>query len=213
MFSNNIYYVYAYLRNKDSSLGKRGTPYYIGKGTGKRYKEPHGKIGVPSGEYIVILEDGLTEVGALALERRYIRWYGRADRGVGILHNMTDGGDGAPGTIRSRKTVEQIVIANKGKRRSLTQKICISEGCKEFWRSADGERLKSSIAERRTDEHKNAIGKAKRKEVRSPDGKIFESPIVAAQFYGITVGSIYAMIRRGVSRWEYTNKDGVAGPE
>jgi len=27
MFSNNIYYVYAYLRNKDSATAKAGTPY------------------------------------------------------------------------------------------------------------------------------------------------------------------------------------------
>jgi hypothetical protein len=213
MFSNNIYYVYAYLRNKDSNLGKRGTPYYIGKGTAKRFKENHGKIKVPSGDFLVILESGLTEVGALALERRYIRWYGRADLGEGILHNMTDGGDGAPGTIRSEQTVQSIVKANKGKRRSQAQKDRISKGCKDFWQSAVGAQIKKQTVLTRTDDHKRAIGKAKRKEVKTPDGKIFESPIVASEYYGVTVGSIYSLIRRGASGWEYTNKDGVAGPE
>jgi len=83
-------YLYAYLRED-------GTPYYIGKGTYRRaWEKGRGEIQLPSDRNrIVILEAGLNEVGALALERRYIRWYGRMDKNTGILRNMTDGGDGA----------------------------------------------------------------------------------------------------------------------
>lgn len=31
MTSTNIYYVYAYIRSKDSETARAGTPYYIGK--------------------------------------------------------------------------------------------------------------------------------------------------------------------------------------
>lgn len=93
-----IYYVYAYLRSKDSKTAKAGTPYYIGKGKDKRaWDIKHSCRLPPNKSNIIILEQGLSELGALALERRMIGWYGRKDLGTGILVNLTDGGEGASG--------------------------------------------------------------------------------------------------------------------
>lgn len=92
-----IYYIYAYINRFT------GLPYYIGKGTGDRINKPHNHITVPKEpRYRVILENNLTEVGAFALERRLIKWYGRKDLGTGILLNRTEGGTGGD-TSRYRK--------------------------------------------------------------------------------------------------------------
>lgn len=121
MSSKTIYYVYAYLRSKDSKTAKAGTPYYIGKGKGNRaYNKSKSEIRRPSNKtFIVLVEQNLTELGALALERRLIRWYGRLDLSSGILRNKTDGGDGLSGR---QYTVEQrLAIANRYKGTTIPQ--------------------------------------------------------------------------------------------
>ena len=90
-----IYYIYAYLR-------KDGTPYYIGKGSSRRAWTKHKGIAVPTEKSrIIIMETNLSNIGALALERFCIRWYGRKNINTGILRNLTDGGEGTVGLIRS----------------------------------------------------------------------------------------------------------------
>lgn len=111
------FYVYLYLRED-------GTPYYAGKGTGNRAWVSHRYIrnGKMAGVHtpkdlsrIVITHTSLTELWSFALERRYIRWYGRKDNGTGILHNKTDGGEGNSGIIQTEASNQKRSAKLKGK--------------------------------------------------------------------------------------------------
>lgn len=116
------YYIYAYLRVD-------GTPYYIGKGTRDRaYRKACHIVPLPADKArIVIMEDNLTELGALALERFYIRWYGRKDLGTGILRNRTDGGDGLVGYVYTDDHREKLSKAGRGKKHTEETKRKIAE--------------------------------------------------------------------------------------
>lgn len=131
------YYVYAYLRKKD------GTPYYIGKGKGKRAYSKRHCVSVPKDKSkIVFLEKNLTELGAFALERRYIKWYGRKGVDIdGVLLNRTNGGEGHSGYVPTEETRQKlrgrtwsqeqrmkISKANRGSRRTAEQRKNISNG-------------------------------------------------------------------------------------
>ncbi|QPX47988.1 hypothetical protein PQC13_gp023 [Synechococcus phage S-SRM01] len=91
------YYTYAYLR-------KDKTPWYIGKGTGRRAYQKHDFFNCPSKERILILKKNLTEQEAYKHEIYMISIFGRKDLGNGILRNRTDGGDAPP--IFKRHTEE-----------------------------------------------------------------------------------------------------------
>jgi hypothetical protein len=106
-------YVYAYIRATDSDIAPAGTPYYVGKGSGRRaWTKCLGEIGMPTNDdFIIILESNLSITGSLAIERRMIRWYGRIDKQTGILRNKTDGGEGSEGVVGK-------VPWNKGKKQS-----------------------------------------------------------------------------------------------
>jgi hypothetical protein len=143
------FYVYAYLRLD-------GTPYYIGKGKELRaWIKGKGEVKPPKDPIrIILVETNLTDIGALAIERRLIRWYGRKDVGTGILHNKTDGGDGSAGRKISKEQITK-QVASKIKNGNIGKgKKQLAEHVKK--------RADSIRGRKHTDAHKEAAAAPKR---------------------------------------------------
>lgn len=95
------YYIYAHYRNDTNEV------FYIGKGEGNRHKSKQGRN--PYWENIVnahgykaeILQRFETEDEAFQAEQALIAELGRKDLGQGLLVNMSDGGEGASGAVRT----------------------------------------------------------------------------------------------------------------
>lgn len=86
-----MYYVYSYLREDYS-------PYYIGKGSGRRaYTKGPKEVKPPRDKSrLKIIKADLTEKEVFLLEKLYILMFGGVDLGTGILRNKSDaGGSGA----------------------------------------------------------------------------------------------------------------------
>ena len=111
------YYTYAYLREDK-------TPYYIGKGKGNRIYEKRKRIKPPKDKSrIIFLKKNLTEEEAFKHEIYMIDVFGRKDLGTGILHNMTNGGEGSSGNIHSEETKRKMGEAHKNPSEETRRKM------------------------------------------------------------------------------------------
>ena len=125
----NIYYVYQYLRSKDSDIAPAGTPYYIGKGKQQRAWDSKHTISLPSDKSLIVLvAEQLTESEAFELEKLLIEQWGRVDIGTGILRNKTNGGEGSSGLVRSKESNEKTSKSLTGRKRGRSKAFGTKRG-------------------------------------------------------------------------------------
>jgi len=168
------YYTYAYLREDR-------TPYYIGKGTGKRIYSKQKYIKPPKDKSrIIYLKQNLTEEEAFRHEIYMIDVFGRIDLGTGILHNRTIGGEGVSGLIHSEETKIKMSDAQKGeknhnygKTHSEEQKRKLSEAMKGKTHSEEHKRNISEAQKGRThsEETKRKLSEAHKGKTLSDETK------------------------------------------
>jgi len=144
-----------------------GDPFYVGKGNCKGFRIEEHHNGAKAGrcsnklkqniirkiweegnqiDYEIVLFSG-DEKLVFDKEMELISFYGRRDQGIGMLCNMTDGGEGINGHVHSEKTRKRLSQANTGKKHSEEVKKNISRGHKgqKAWNKG----LPMSLAQRK----------------------------------------------------------------
>lgn len=206
MNNQEEFYVYAFLREKDSATGPRLSPYYIGKGCKNRAFSSQKRIApLPvRKEYIVFIQEGLTEQEAFDLEKYCISLYGRADQNAGILRNLTDGGEGASGNVPSSETRQKWSQQRKGKGGA-------------FWGKQHTEETKRKMSEASSGEKHYSWGKSPSEETRKkmseshclyvceftdPSGNSYMAKNLAqfARDHGLTSQCLYMLIHGKIRR-------------
>jgi len=126
--TDNNYYVYVHRKKSDNSI------FYVGKGKGWRaydfktrstfWKKTANKYGVTVGFVAVNLQDWY----ALELECSLILKYGRKNNKTGFLVNLTDGGEGASGAIKTQEEKENISRRQLGSLNAVLIVLCMNTG-------------------------------------------------------------------------------------
>jgi hypothetical protein len=166
------FYVYAYLRNKDSARGPKYSPYYIGKGNGYRYLAKQKRtVPVPKDRaFIAFVQEGLTEDEAFALERYCIAMYGRVNDDTGILHNRCDGGEGASGMIVPlERRAQMAVVSKEARQREGRWK---GEGNPKFGGDTVRGELNPMWGKEHSSETRQKIAERRKQYSQTPEGKI-----------------------------------------
>lgn len=223
--TSSEFYTYAYLRED-------GTPYYIGKGKGKRaVSRRKGGINPPKDPTrILFLKTNLSEAEAFRHEVYMIAVFGRKDLGTGILRNRSDGGEGlsnpSPETrrkkseiarkrVQSQETREKVSRAHTGRVHTEESRQNMSNAQKGLKRS-DSHRKNISRALRgrqRSEEHCRNISLSKTGTKYSDESKKKISKSLQGRELSDSHKENIRKARKGMKWWVNESEKIVSSPE
>ncbi len=150
------FYAYMWLRED-------GTPYYAGKGTGRRAWHFKHTMNRPKNRSRILIFNRSSEAEAFETEKELIRNWGRKDNGTGILRNFTDGGEGTSG---QKCSDEQRIALSKIKTGkpvnfSETHRAFLADICRERNKKPMNQETRNKIADARRGTHHKMPEEAK----------------------------------------------------
>jgi len=100
------FYAYMWMRED-------GTPYYVGKGQGKRaFQSDKHTVRRPKDRSHILVFERSSEQEAFETEKELIANWGRKDLGIGCLWNLTVGGEGAALSPETCQKISQIKVGH-----------------------------------------------------------------------------------------------------
>jgi len=180
----------------------KNEPFYIG--IGKDTKRAYYKLRrnglwnniVAKSEYEVeILMEDITYEKALEKEKEFISLYGRIDKNTGSLANLTDGGEGTIGAIRSEEYRRNVSKSLTGRKipREIVEKIRNTNKGRVFSEERNKKISKARKGVKRPymqyGEHPNAI-----KICNSVTGEFYSSMKEASEKTGIIYSSLSSIL-------------------
>lgn len=164
MKNPNRFYTYAYLREDR-------TPYYIGKGSGRRYysrkktdiKPPKDK------SRVILLKQNLTEEEAFRHEIYMIAIFGRKNIKTGILLNRTDGGQGSSNF--SEEALKKISDSSKNRVYSLKTRIKKSKSMTGKFHTEETKKKMRESKKNISKETREKIGKCSKGRLHTEEAK------------------------------------------
>jgi hypothetical protein len=185
----NRFYVYLFLRED-------GTPYYVGKGCGRRQHRPRRKGIRPPADPArnIRILDGMSEEDAFAWEKLLIARYGRKVDGTGILRNVKEGGEGGSGLRHTDETKQAISVTHKGVTKTAKHRARLSTALTGLPKTHEHRQALSLSKKGRpghahTDESRAKIGEANKGKKRTAEQNEAHGKRVtasAAEKYGLT---------------------------
>lgn len=169
------FYVYQHRRNDT------GEVFYVGKGSGNRawddqkirYQNRIWKGCAKHGYTVEIVCDGLDEKHALDLEAMLIQFHGRKNLGTGQLANLTNGGEGGYGAVRSQETKDKISRAHRGKTLSPehVEKMRVANLGKKHTESAKEKCRAAMLGRAFSDEHRSKLSVANARRIHTDESR------------------------------------------
>lgn len=167
----NKFYVYLYHRSKNSKHGEIGSPYYVGKGSGRRAWAKRHRVKPPEDRALIeIISKDMNEADALQAEMLLIMLYGRADRRTGCLRNYTDGGEFTPAFRGITSPMKGKSHSEEAKNRMAKAKLGRINGPQsEEWRANISKGQIGKIVTMETRTKLSLAHKGKPKQPRTPE--------------------------------------------
>jgi hypothetical protein len=202
------FYTYTYIDPE------RHVPIYVGKGHGgrafdhlrskknKRFANRLKTLSRKGLEPSIEIHPALSEDAAFDEEKRLIKVYGRRDMGTGTLYNLTDGGEGACGHVKSPETLEKLAASVKASYTPALRELRRQQFTGQvFSDSARQKMSEAKLGTKRSAESKAKQGRsisgenhhaAKTWQLQSPDGELFTTKSISAfcQQHGLAYSAL-----------------------